>query len=141
MHTGPLAAEQIEDGEKLIARLTEDGFDLTVACWVRFRSGAEHEWFFYIVSERVDRDGLRAAGLLVHQAIHRIPAPWGPWIGVSELRVVGLNDPIAKEVLAFRARHPSRTWYPGASLGSQAIEQAYIYPPPGDRLEIRSASA
>lgn len=96
MDTGPLVTEQIEDGQKLIAQLVQEGFDLTAACWVRFRLSAEHEWFFYIVSERVDKDGLRAAGLTVHQAIHRIPPPWGPWISISELRLIGVNDPVAK---------------------------------------------
>lgn len=141
MDTGPLVAEQIEDGQKLIAQLAEEGFDLTVAFWVRFTGCAEHEWFFYIVSERVDRDGLRAAGLAVHQAIHRIPPPWGPYISVSELRLVGANDTVAKEVLAFHARYPSRTWFPGASLGSPTIAYAYVYPPPGGRQAISSASA
>jgi hypothetical protein len=141
MDTGPLVNEQIEDGRKLLAQLAAEGFDVTVACWVHFSLCAEHEWFFYIVSERVDKDGLRAAGLAVHQAIHRIPPPWGPWITVSELRLVGLNDPVAKEVLAFRARYPGRTWFPGASLGSQIIEQAYIYPPRGAGRDIASASA
>jgi hypothetical protein len=141
MVTGPLVDEQIDDGQKLIIQLVEDGFDLTVACWVRFRESAEHEWFFYLVSERVDTDGLRAAGLTVHQAIHKIPPPWGPWITVSELRVVGVNDPVAKEVLAFRARYPGRKWFPGASLGSEIIEQAYIYPPPAKSREISSVSA
>ncbi len=141
MDTGPLVNEQIEDGRKLLAQLAAEGFDVTAACWVRFALCAEHEWFFYIVSERVDKDGLRAAGLAVHQAIHRIPPPWGPWITVSELRLVGLNDPMAKEVLAFRARYPGRTWFPGASLGSQIIEQAYIYPPQGAGRDLTSASA
>jgi hypothetical protein len=141
MDTGPLVAEQIEDGQKLIAQLVKEGFDLRVACWVRFRSSAEHEWFFYIVSEKVDQDGLRATGLPVHQAIHRIPPPWGPWISVSVLRLAGMNDPVAKEVLAFRGRYPGRTWFPGALLGSQTIEQAYLYPPPEKIREISSASA
>ena len=141
MDTGPLVGEQIEDGQKLIDQLIAAGFDLTVACWVRFRLCAEHEWFFYLVSERVDKDGSLATGLIVHKAIHKIPPPWGPWITVSELRIVGVNDPVAKEVAAFRTRYPGRTWFPGASLGSQLIEQAYIYPILGKHLAISSASA
>ena len=104
MDTGPLVGEQIEDGQKLINQLVQDGFDLAAACWVRFRLTDESEWFFYIITGEVDRHGLRAAALAVHQAIHRIPPPWGPWITVSELRLAGLNEPVAKEVLAFQGK-------------------------------------
>jgi hypothetical protein len=141
MDTGPLVDEQIEDGQKLISQLVEEGFDVTVACWVRHRLSEEHEWFFYIVSERVEKDGLRAAALVVHQAIHRIPPPWGPWITVSTLRLAGVNEPIAKEVLAFREHYPGRKWLPGANLGSQIIEQAYIYPAPGKKTSSQQAVA
>lgn len=138
MVTGPLVDEQIEDGQKLIAQLAEEGFDIAVACWVRFREAEEQEWFFYIVSERFDKDR-PAAGLLVHQATHKIPPPRSPWITVSELRFAGLNDPVAKDVLAFSARYPGRTWFPGAKLGSKTIELAYIYPCPAKNREVSSA--
>ena len=141
MDTGPLVGEQIEDGQKIIDQLVADGFDLTVACWVRFRESAEHEWFFYLISERVDKDGSQAPGLPVHQAMHRMPSLRSPWITAFELRIVGLNDPVAKEVLAFRARYPGRAWFPGANLGSHTIVLAYIYPPPGKSRAIPSASA
>ncbi|HVS37564.1 MAG TPA: hypothetical protein VMS17_18520 [Gemmataceae bacterium] len=141
MGTGPLVDEQIADGQKLIDQLVPDGFDVTVACWVRFAESAEHEWFFYIVSEKVAKDGLRAAALAVHQASRRIPPPWGPWITVSELRLVGPNDPLAKEVLAFRARFPGRSWYPGARLGSHTIELAYIYQAPANTPKSAAVGA
>ncbi len=49
---GPLVDEQIEDGRKLLAQLAAEGFDATLACWVRLRLCVEHEWFVMMVSER-----------------------------------------------------------------------------------------
>jgi hypothetical protein len=131
MDTAALVEDQIEDGRKLIEQLVCDGFDVTVAFWVRFQFEEDGPWF-YIVSETVDRDGLHAAYRAVHESIQRIRAPWGPWISVSdvgELKLVGMNDPLAKQVLAFRDRYPSKYRFRGANIGNQFVEELYIYPP------------
>ena len=75
MHTAPLVVDQIEDGRKLIEQLASDGFDVTVAFWVRFQFEEDGPWF-YIVSKTVDKEGLHAAYLAVHDSdSNGIPAP------------------------------------------------------------------
>jgi hypothetical protein len=129
MDTAPLVKDQIEDGRKLIEQLVCDGFDVTVAFWVRFQFEEDGPWF-YIVSKTLDQQGLQAAYRAAHEALNRIPH--GPWISVSaisELVLVGLNDPLAKDVLAFRDRYLGRNRFRGTNIGSRLVEELYIYPP------------
>jgi hypothetical protein len=133
MDSALLVDEQIEDGRKLIEQLVRDGFDVTLAFWVRFKDEADGPWF-YIVSKTVDQEGLQAAYRAVHEAMQRRPAPWGPWISVSsasELVLVSVNDATAKEVMALRDRFPGRNRLRGATIGTPyRIEEVYIYPLP-----------
>jgi hypothetical protein len=131
MGTASLVADQLEVGQKLIEELVCDGFDVTVAFWVRFKSDEDGP-LFYIVSRTVDEQGLHAAYLAVRAVLLRIPAPWGPWNSVSEfgeLRLVGLNDPLARDVLALRDRHPGRNRFREANIGNETVEELYIYSP------------
>jgi hypothetical protein len=131
MDTAPLVADQIEDGRKLVEQLVHDGFDVTVAFWVSFKYDEDGPWF-YIASQTVDQQGLQAAYRAVRAVLPKIPAPWGPWVSVSEigeLRLVGLNDPLASDVLALRDRHPGKYRFRGASIAGENVEELYIYPP------------
>jgi hypothetical protein len=131
MDTAPLVDNQIEDGRKLVEQLGRDGFDVTIAFWVRFQFEDDGPWF-YIVSKTVDMEGLHSAYARVHDSIPRIQPPWGPYISVSdigELKLVGVNDPLAKEVLAIRNRYPGRSRFRGANIANQVLEELYIYPP------------
>jgi len=130
LDTATLVEPQIDDGRKLIEQLTRDGFDVTAAFWVRFGFNDYEPFFFYVVSKAVDAWGLPAAYRAVHASIQRIPAPWGPWITLSELKLVGPNDPLAKKVLTIRDLYPGSSVIPGRSLGDMSIQEAYVYPLP-----------
>jgi hypothetical protein len=130
MDTSSLVKDEIDDWGRILEQLVRDGFDVTIAFWVRFKFEEDGPWF-YIVSKTFDQKGLRAANLTVHAALHRIPAPWGP-LSVSEideLKLVGVDDPLAKEVLAFRDQYPGRNRFRRVSLGNQIVEELCIYPP------------
>jgi hypothetical protein len=130
MDTAPLVEDEIADGRKLIEQLVSDGFDVTVAFWIRFQFEEDGPWF-YIVSKIVDQEGLHPAYRAIHQALHRIPAPWGPWTSVTamgELKLVGVNDPLAKAVMAFHDRYPGRNRFRRPDLANHRVEEIYIYP-------------
>jgi hypothetical protein len=130
MDTAPLVEDEIKDGQKLIEQLVRDGIDVTVAFWIRFQSEETTGPWFYIVSKTVDLEGLHAAYRAVHEALNRIPR--GPWISVSavsELKLVGVNDPLAKDVLAFRDRYPGRNRFRRPDIANNRVEELYIYPP------------
>ncbi len=132
MDTAPLVEQQIDDGRKLIEQLVHDGFDVTVAFWVRFKFEEDGPWFF-IVSKTVDQEGLQVAYRAVRAVLRKIPAPFGPWLSsvseLGELRLIGLNDPLSKDVLAFRDRHPGRNRFREANVGNHVIEELFIYDP------------
>jgi len=132
MDTAPLVEDEIKDGQKLIEQLLRDGFDVTIAFWIRFPFEETTGPWFYIVSKTVDQEGLQAAYRAIHESLHRIPAPWGPWNSVSamsELKLVGVNDPLAKAVLAFRDRYPGRNRFRRPDIANYQVEELYIYPP------------
>jgi len=131
MDTAPLVDTRIEDGRKLISQLVCDGFDVTIAFWVRFKYEEDGPWF-YIVSKTVDTEGLRGAFLAVRKSLDRISAPCRPWNSVTEaveLKIVGLNDHFAKDVVAFRDSSPGRYRFREVSIGNQIVKETVIYPP------------
>ena len=64
-----LVDEQIEDGKSLIAGLVENGFDVTVAFWVK--TSEEGLWFLYIGSASVRNSSLADAYRVVYGALRR----------------------------------------------------------------------
>jgi hypothetical protein len=130
MGTAPLVDEQIEDGRKLINQLVCDGFDVSVAFWIRFELEGDGPWF-YIASRTVDKEGLHAVYRAVHESIRRIAPPWGPWISVSdvgELKLVGLSDRFARDVMALSERYADRHRFRRVNVGNQLAEELYVYP-------------
>jgi hypothetical protein len=134
MDKAELVDEQIEDGKKLIEQLARDGFIVTAAFWIKFSfTGTGEPWFFYVVSKEVEEKGPQAAYRAVHASIHRITGPWGPWISLSELKLVGPNDTLASQVIALQNRYPGKmpTVFPPIVLGGVSVDGLYIYPLPG----------
>jgi hypothetical protein len=123
-----LVGNQITDAERLVSRLVEKGFSISAASWVK--TSEEGLWFLYVVSRAVDDFGLA-------QAYRRLNAAAGPmsdlWVSPFDIKLVGTNNPIARDMLEALARAPTPATVPiryaGTRLGSVRIEEAYIYPP------------
>jgi hypothetical protein len=125
MDTNALVEFQIDAGQRLIAQLIRDGFRMEAAFWAR--TSEECLWFLYICSPVVEEMGLAGAYRVLqasHQRLQGIP------LSLSDIKLVGKDNPVARDVLAIRARVPGRiaTRYAGGTLGSVSIEEAYIYP-------------
>jgi hypothetical protein len=125
MDTIALVENQIDDGLRLINRLTAGDFDMSVACWVK--TSEEGDWFLYIASKTVDEKGLAAAYREVYRVIQSMPDIWIP---KSQVKLIGRENPIAKDALEIQRRFARKlpTRYPGPQLGNIAIEEAYFYP-------------
>jgi hypothetical protein len=126
MDQGALVEGQIDEGRKLIERLSQSHFDMTAAFWIK--NSEDGQWLLYIASKVVDDKGLRAAYKDSHEAIKTEDLRW---IDPFELRLIGAADPITKDVLDIQRRDPAQmpTRYRGPQLGNVAIDQAYIYEP------------
>jgi hypothetical protein len=131
-----LVDNRIDDGEKLLARLVQSGFDVTVACWVLVSE--ESSWFLYIGSTGVDPATVGDAYRKLYAALIKLP---DVSLSISEVRLVHPSNAIAKDAIAERDRHRGRipVRYGGKRLGDMAIEEAYIYPKigPMTRDEVR----
>lgn len=119
-----------DEGARLIEQLTSSGFPVTVGFWVL----ASHDgrWYFYIVSPEASHDsgGYRK----LHAAIRQLPAT--RWIDTYAIRLIGPDDPIAKDLLE-RVDRFNKADIPVTKLGSRlrmlgdlAVEQAVVYPLP-----------
>lgn len=133
MHHEPLVEGQIDDGRKLLERLSQNHFDVTAAFWVKDRE--DGQWLLYIASPVVDDKGHLAAYRDVNATIGAMPDL--RWIDLFEVKLTGATHPMTKDVLDILARYPAglRTRYPGTisyrgtQLGNASIDQAYIYEP------------
>lgn len=128
MDQGTLVEMQLENGQQLIDRLVEKGVRVTAACWVKESDGGL--WFLYLATPLVGEDGaVRPAYRRVNEVIRQMQEQ-GVWIDPLEIKVIALDDPVAKAIAAVRDRYPATkpTWLRGNRLGKLEIEEAYIYP-------------
>jgi hypothetical protein len=130
MDTVTLVSEQIDDGEKLVRKLSEKGFEVSAAFWILATDDAQ--WSFYIVSPLVESEGLAKAYRRLHEVARQIPQP--SWIDPLNVKLIGPSSPIAHDVLAIHARTSGPQVSPirwgGKTLGNLSIEEAYLYPRP-----------
>jgi hypothetical protein len=133
-----LVNDQIESGNRLIQALAHGGFDVRFAFWAK--PTEDEKWFFYLVLPFVDNHGAREAYQLVHGIMRKSP---DVWIDPLDIKVVGLNDSIAKaaaeitrpivtnsQFAAWNSKTSGGiTRFDGSSLGGISIDGAYFYPP------------
>ena len=145
MDTELLVDGRIEDGQKLVAELIRDGFDVTVAFWVRISD--PDKWLLYIASPAVDPVKIGYAYGILYVCLSRIP---DIQIDMGDVKLVPASNPTAGEALTVRERYRGAKWparYHGKRLGDLAIEEAIIYPKPGrwfkgfDEIKERFPSA
>ncbi|HTU91901.1 MAG TPA: hypothetical protein VMF69_17600 [Gemmataceae bacterium] len=127
MDQATLVEEQIDDAQKFINLLLEEGFDVTAAAWVK--PTARDEWRLYIVSKVVEEESLAAAYRALHPALQRLGMPW---LLLESIKLIGVSNPIALDILdiqrRFAARIPTRSRTP--RLGEMAVDETYVYPEP-----------
>jgi hypothetical protein len=125
MDASTLVTNKIDEGRKLIRQLHADHVDVTAAAWAK--RTVEEDWVQYIVTKLADGKGQGEAYGAASAALDRLP---GFWIERSDIKPIGVANPIARDILAARnqARANGPIWYPGQQLGGVPIDDAYIYP-------------
>jgi hypothetical protein len=117
---------QIDGGKALIDSLRNTGFDVTVSGWTK--SSEEGDWYLYIASKDVEDRGLADAYRTVYTTIKANPLVD---IDPFEVKLVGRENPIAKDLLAIRgagsALFATRSRRP--KLGQMSVEETYVYAP------------
>ncbi len=130
MDTETLVANLVDDGQKLVEEVSQRGFHVTAAFWLK--ASEDDRWYFYIVSPTVDDEGLAQAYRRLHPLVRGVPEPL--WIDPLEIKLIGPSNPIAQDVLAIyrHARGPrvSPIRWGGKRLGNVSVEGTYLYPLP-----------
>jgi hypothetical protein len=130
MDTVTLVTEKVEDGEKLLQKLSAKGFDVSAAFWILPTDASR--WRFYVVSPAVESDGPATAYRRLHAVARQLPQP--SWIDPLEIKLIGPSNSMAQDVFAALNRIPGPKVSPihrsGTRLGDVSIEGAYFYPLP-----------
>ncbi len=121
---------EIREGQRLIDRLVQAGVAVAAAAWVK--ESESGDWYLYLVTPLVPEGGGKK------QAYHRVNAvirelqKEGFGMDPFAKKVIGLHDPIARDMEANRNGRPGGPPRPfrGSQLGNLRIEEAYIYPRP-----------
>jgi hypothetical protein len=126
MDQGPLVIEQIDAGAKLASEF-DKGTPLQAAFWLK--ESEDGQWFFYLVSDRINDSNFDVAYGEVLRLLGRGPHMW---LDPFQVKVTGIDDPIAKAVLAIHQEYPGQvaTRLRNRMLGGVSIDEVYIYPIP-----------
>src|SRR6266545_2200378 len=121
-----LVDSRIDDGYRLLAQLLHDWFPVAVALWLN--TSEEGLWFLYIASPSVDPRRPGEASGTVYASLFQIP---GNSIAPSEIRLVSVDNPLAKEAQAQLERHRSRLplRLKVQRFANVSVDEVYIYPP------------
>ncbi|MFO0842633.1 MAG: hypothetical protein U0797_09605 [Gemmataceae bacterium] len=130
----PLVADQIEGGRKLVELLTESGFPVTAACWVK--ENKESKWYLFLVSPAVDEYGPREAYRRLIPLLEKQQQPF--LVDPFEVKLIGSDEPLAKGIAEAQQR-VGRKVTPRYQdvLGDVYVEAAYLYLP----INVKASSA
>ena len=122
-----LLVEQIQDGEKLVRAILEEGaVDVQAAFWIAEEETSQP--YLHVVSADVLRLGRRETYGKIRRVIRTMNQPF--WIQLDDVKLIDPSRPLAQEVLQRLKQHPGP--YPlragGAYLGGDYVDQYYIYP-------------
>ncbi len=139
MDQNELVRELIDDGERLIKTLVEEGIEVQLAFWAK--PTEDGKWFLYIATTLVDNAGPKAAYRQVITTIRKMP---DLWIDPLEVKVIGIKDSLAEAALnVVKPRvprdspyagqnpkpRPGMKWVGATSFAGISMDGACIYPP------------
>lgn len=123
MDKSPLVTEQLSAGEWLIREFSKT-IPVQAAFWLRERDS--DEWYFYLASDQINDSNFDHA----YGEVLRIVRPLQSlWIDPFQVKVIGLDSPVAKAALDVMRKFPGRipTRYHGRHFGNLSVDEAYIY--------------
>src|SRR5713226_7113031 len=121
-----LVDRRIDDGQRLVQRLVQDNFDVTVAFWLK--TSEEDWWHLYIASKVVDERGPAEAYRALLASLQQLP---GTTVSLTDVKLIGVSNPITTDVLKIQHRYSGRApiRFGGGYFGGITVEEALIYPP------------
>jgi hypothetical protein len=130
MAQATLVEMQVNEGQRLIDRLAQEGVAVTAAAWAK--ESESGDWYLYLATPLVGEEGAtRPAYLQVNRVIREMQKE-GFEMDPFAKKVIGPHDPIARDMVLNRGGRPGGhpSLFRGSRLGELDVEEAYIYPPP-----------
>ncbi len=126
MDQGPLVIEQIDAGAKL-ANEFDRRTPLQAAFWLK--ESEDGQWYLYLVSDQINDTNFDLAYREIIRLLGRGPHLW---LDPVQVKVAGVDDPVAKAVIAIQQKYPGpfATRLRNRMLGGVSIEEVYLYPIP-----------
>jgi hypothetical protein len=126
-----LLVDMRRDGQRLVDQLVSDGFEVSVAFWVR--TSDESSWSLYIASPSVDSERLGVAYRQVFASLNNLTRSS---VSPSDIKLVNESNPIARNAIDVRKDIPDEEpiSYGGKRLDGLQIKEAIIYPMPWPRV-------
>jgi hypothetical protein len=132
MDTSTLVDAQIDDGQRLLDRLGDEGFVVRAAGWVKPID--EDRWSLYIVTPAVDQLGPLEAYRRVLRALRSLDD-----VGItgSEIKLVGEKHAVAQDLVDLLRRLPASSLarFRPPLLGGIPIDDIRVYAP-GKSVEV-----
>jgi len=126
MDKGPLVNEEIEGAARFLAEFNK-AYPVESAFWLKKEETGN--WNLYIVSDQItdenfDRAYYEAAGISIE--LH------DPWFDGMQVKVRGVDTPIAKAVAELPRRYPREkpARFFGQTVDGLEAEEIYVYPSP-----------
>ena len=122
-----LVKKRIVAGARLLDRLASDGFDVSVALWIK--AFDKENWHLYLASGVVDEKGAIKAYQLLMNSLSKVS---GASPSFSEIKLIGATNPAAieaKKVLVRHGQHGDRLvlGVHGYHFGDIVAKNSYIY--------------
>src|SRR4051794_24186789 len=126
MVTDVLVDEKLEDGLKVVAEMAKEGYPASVAFWLK--AAPDESWRLYLSSPAIEPGKVGNAFVTLYHCIERLP---NSSVALSDVKLLYDGERIVKEAAAARDKGPRR-YLPvrlrGGTLGTLAVDEAYIYP-------------
>jgi hypothetical protein len=124
MDTELLVENQIDDGQLLIEQLIKDGFDVSVALWVK--TSEEGLWYLIIASPEVAEQSLSDAYQTLYSSLDKLSASS---ISYSDVKLMTDSNAVSRAAIELRDRLPARipTRIRDRRLGTLTAREGYIY--------------
>jgi hypothetical protein len=124
MDSEKLVEERKEAGAEFVQKMDKH-FHLRVALWAY--SGETARWNLYIASDQITDQNFDVA----YGEVLRVAAEMNsPIFDPFEVKIIFMDDPLAKFVVDLNQRHPLRTgtWFRTGNLTGLDVDEGYIYP-------------
>jgi hypothetical protein len=125
MDQGPLVTEQINAGAKLASEF-DRRTPLQAAFWLK--ESEVGQWYLYLVSSQINDSNFD----LAYGEVHRLVRGPNPWLDSFQVKVAGVDEPVAKAVIEIQQKYPGSlpARLRNRMLGGLSVDDVYIYPVP-----------